>query len=170
MLPVHAQLTQQLGKDVAVLSQYLGDFLWHVEMETFQLITAGRVLPNLSVSRAVTGIEPRARCGQDTTWMRVCGCAAPLSPCCSLAVRNKQWPPGRFSRAWAGNSLPLAPRMVGALSKRGDLAPGTHHPLIPPRFGFHSLSLSKDILFLFTNCKLGKPNASIKKNTFQIIL
>lgn len=116
------------------------------------------------------GVEPRAWCRQGTAWMRVCGRAALLSPCCSLAVRNKQWPPGRSSRAGAGNSLALAPRVVGALSKQGDLAPSTHHPLIPPRFGFHSLSLSKDILFLFTNCKLGKPNASIKKNTFQIIL
>lgn len=91
-------------------------------------------------------------------------------PCCSLPVRKKQWPPGHFSRAWAGNSLPLAPRVVRALSNQGDLAPSTHHPLIPRRFSFHPLSLSKDILFLFTNCKLGKPNASIKKNTFQIIL
>jgi len=40
-----------------------------------------------------------------------------------------------------------------ALFKQGDLAPSIYHLLIPPWFGFHLLSLSKDILFLFTNCK-----------------
>lgn len=53
MLPVHAQLTQQLGKDVAVLSRYLGGFLWDVEMETFQPISAGK---ELCLTRAFPGL------------------------------------------------------------------------------------------------------------------
>lgn len=74
-----------------------------------------------------------------------------------FASEGKPVTPRVFQQGLGWEQAFFLPRALSEpLAKQGDTAPSIHHPLIPPRFSFHLLSLSKDILFLFTNCKAGE--------------